>query len=937
MKALRILFLLLLLSSLSFAQESQTFLALKSTGVEDFIKQHPEYDGRGTIIIVLDTGVDMGIDGLVKTSTGQVKVIDVQDFTGEGDMQFYPADKRTDDGKTILENLDKKFSVKADLEKLIPSADKNYFIGAFPEKHLINSNSGSADLNGNGSTDDVYYFIAYKTTDEYWVVYFDLNGNGDVSDERPIRNYKENFDAFSVERAKGLAPFTMALNIFPEENKVVFFFDDGSHGTHCAGIAAGFNIGEVGLNGVAPGANIIALKIGHNNFPGGATVNESMKKAYVYADKISRERKEPCIVSMSYGIGSEIEDHSEMENFLAKLLKENPYLYVSVSNGNEGPGISSSGLPASSNYVFSSGAVLAKEVARDNYGNELPNDVILHFSSRGGEVSKPDVVSPGAATSTVPNFTPGDKFWGTSMACPYSAGVMSLILSAAQKEFSDIKIPSQLLYKIIRESATYWNQYTVLDQGGGFINVINAYDLMRKFLKNGEHKKFETYSINSFAPNQADNKANNLYIRDGSFLTGDEVFSFNIKRENSINSDKFYRTYNLKTDADWLKLIQKKIYIRNDQQAVVNVKLDKTKLKLPGLYTAKIVAVRDDASSFPEFDMLATVVIPYEFNSSNNYKMIWKGETVQQGMIKRYFVKLPAGQNSMKIVLSRDKMSKKYARCRYFLHNNDGIQVDVSKVLYSVNNDEKVENVYYDLTPGIYEIIVDGFFLASEPSVYNLEVEFRSISRLSSEPLTSDNSSIEVVNYFNEARTYNLSGEIFGLRKNYYVKVDGNGTQKILFTLRKGERSKEFSFTLTKEDFNRVTDFSFQISDSTGKALSKNALSYRNGGSVSVDLPEGKDSANFTLELIPAFVNKELEAKVLVEELTYLPSPLKIDVKSAGQNSVTLYPNNIKTLDVKFVKPEMKNSEDGFGFGKIYFKSSSNNNTEYELPINFKY
>ncbi|GIV46317.1 MAG: hypothetical protein KatS3mg036_1135 [Ignavibacterium sp.] len=937
MKALKILFILLFLSSFTFAQESQTFLALKSTGVEDFIKQHPEYDGRGTIIIVLDTGVDIGIDGLVKTSTGQVKVIDVQDFTGEGDMQFYPAEKRTENGKTIFENSDKKFSVKVDLEKLLPPSDNNYFIGAFPEKHLINSNSGSADLNGNGSTDDVYYFIVYKTSNDNWVVYFDLNGNGDVSDEKPLRNYKENFDAFTVERVKGLAPFTMALNIFPEENKVVFFFDDGSHGTHCAGIAAGYNIGEVGLNGVAPGANIIALKIGHNNFPGGATVNESMKKAYLYADKLSRERKEPCIVSMSYGIGSEIENRSEMENFLAKLLKENPYLYVSVSNGNEGPGISSSGLPASSNYVFSSGAVLAKEVARDNYGNELPNDVILHFSSRGGEVSKPDVVSPGAATSTVPNFTPGDRFWGTSMACPYSAGVMSLLLSAAQKEFPDVKIPAQLLYKIIRESATYWNQYTVLDQGGGFINVINAYDLMRKFLKNGEHKKFETYTINSFAPNQPDNKANNLYIRDGSFLTTDEVFTFNIKRENSINSDKFYRTYNLKTDADWLKLIQKKIYIRNDQSAVVNVKLDKTKLKLPGLYTAKIIATRDDASSFPEFDMLATIVIPYEFNSSNNYKMIWKDETVQQGMIKRYFIKIPAGQNSMKIVLSRDKISKKYARCRYFLHNNDGIQVDVSKVLYSVNNDEKVENVYYDLTPGIYEIVVDGFFLASEPSVYNLEVEFSSISRLSSEPLTSDNSSIEVVNYFNEAKTYNLSGDLFGFRKNYFIKVDGNGTTKIPFTLIKGEKTKEFSFTLTKEDFNKVTDFSFQILDSSGKAMSKNALSYRSGGNVSVNLPDGKDSANYVLELVPAFISKDLNANVSVEELTYLSAPIKLDVKSAGRNSITLYPNNIKTLDVKFVKPEMNYSDDSFGFGKIYFKSTSTNNTEYELPINFKY
>jgi tripeptidyl-peptidase-2 len=933
----RLLVVFLLFTAISFSQEQQTFLSLKNTGVAEFLSQHPEYDGRGTIVIILDTGVDFGVDGLVKTSTGAVKVIDVQDFTGEGDIPYYEADVETKDDTTYLVNEEHKFSVKADVTKFLKSADDKYFIGAFPEKHLINSGSGAADLNGNGSTDDVYYFAAYKTAEGYWVVYFDLNGNGDLSDENPIRTYKEKFDSFTIKREKGLPPFTMALNIFPDENKVVFFFDDGSHGTHCAGIATGYNIGGVGLNGVAPGANVIGLKIGNNNYPGGATVNESMKRAYQYADKISKEKKEPCIVSMSFGIGSEIEGKSEMEDFLADLLKKNPYLYVSLSNGNEGPGISTAGLPSSSSYALSSGAVLPQEVARDNYGSELPHDIILHFSSRGGEVSKPDIVSPGAATSTVPNFSRGDKFWGTSMACPYSAGVLSLLLSAAQKEFPDTKIPSQLLFTIVRESATYWKQYTVLDQGSGYINVLSAYELMKKYLKNGEEKKFETYTTSSFAPNQPDNRASNLYIRDGSFLTGDEVFSYMVKRENSIKKDKFYRTYNLKTDADWLKLIQKKTYIRNNQPATVNVKLDKSKMVDPGLYTAKISATRDDASAFPEFNMLATVVIPYEFNSSNDYKMMWKDEVVQAGMIKRYFIRIPAGQTTMKVVLSRDPVSKKYSRCRYFLHNNDGEQIDVSSVLYSVNNDEKVQNNYYNLTPGVYELVVDGFFLATESSTYNLEVEFSSCDRINDHKLTEDDSRINLVNYFDDPDTYNMSGELLGIRNSYVVKVNGSSTYKMPFIIRKGEKSKEFSFTLTMEDFGKVTDFAFQILDEKGKAVSKGGLTYRTGGNVSVDMPADKDSAQYTLELVPAFVSKDLSANVSVDEFTYLPSPINLDVKSAGKNTILLFPENAKTVDVQFVKPEINIQDGAVGFGKIYFKSPSDDKTEYELPIYFKY
>lgn len=933
----RLLLFVLLISSITFGQELQTFLSLKNTGVAEFLSQHPEYDGRGTIVIILDTGVDLGVDGLIKTSTGAVKVIDVQDFTGEGDIPFYPAQIESKDDTTYLVNEEMKYSVKADISKFIKSADDKYFIGAFPEKHLLNSGSGAADLNGNGNTDDVYYFTTYKTVDGYWVVYFDLNGNGDLSDEKPIRTYKENYDSFTIKREKGLPPFTMALNIFPEENKVVFFFDDGGHGTHCAGIATGFDIGGVGLNGVAPGANVIGLKLGNNNFPGGATVNESMKKAYLYADKISKERKEPCIVSMSFGIGSEVEGKSEMESFLADLLKKNPYLYVSLSNGNEGPGISTTGLPSASSYAISSGAVLAQEVARDNYGSELPGDIILHFSSRGGEVSKPDVVSPGAATSTVPNFSRGDKLWGTSMACPYTSGVLALLLSSAQKEFPDVKIPSQLLFKIIRQSATYWKQYTVLDQGGGYINVPRAYDLMQKYLKNGEQNKLETYSVSSFAPNQPDNRAHNLYIRDGSFLTGDETFGYMIKRENFLKSDKFYRTYNLKTDADWLKLVQKKTYIRNDQSAMVNVKLEKSKLVNPGLYTAKIIATRDDGSAFPEFDMLATIVIPYNFNSSNDYKMMWKDEVVQAGMLKRYFIKIPAGQTTMKITLSRDPMSKKYSRCRYFLHNNDGMQVDVSNVLYSVNNDERVENNYYNITPGVYELVVDGFFLATESSTYNLAVEFSSCQRLNDRDLTEDDSRVDLINYFNNPATYNLSGELLGIKNSFVVNVNGEGTTKIPFVIKKGEKSKTFSFKLSRQDFGKVTDFAFQILDDNGKAVSKGGLSYRTGGDVSVDMPADKDSANYTLELIPAFVSKDLSANVFVDEFIFLTDPINIDVKDAGKNSVALYPNNIKTLDVKFVKPELSNSVKGKGFGKVYFKSPSTGKTEYELPIYFKY
>ncbi len=369
-----IITLCLLVSAFVYGQDStQTFLDLNPTGVSEFLSLHPEYDGRGTIIFILDTGVDMGIAGLEKTSTGETKVIDVRDFTGEGDIPIYEADE--DDGNFV--NEDKGYSVKG--ADKIKASDTEYYIGVLTEKQLINSNSGSADLNGDGDTDDKYYMVTFKDKSGDWETYFDINGNGDLSDDQPVKDYDKDQQDFHIKTAASLAPLTFAINVYPDEKKISLFFDDGFHGTHVAGIAAGYMIDGSTINGVAPGAKVIGLKLGNNLFTGGATVTESMKKAYLYADRISKERKEPCIVNMSFGIGAEIEGKAEMEDLITKLMKENPYLYICVANGNEGPSVSSQGLPSSADYVFSSGAVLTKNIGRDLYGARLTHDIILDF------------------------------------------------------------------------------------------------------------------------------------------------------------------------------------------------------------------------------------------------------------------------------------------------------------------------------------------------------------------------------------------------------------------------------------------------------------------------------------------------------------------------------------------------------------------------------
>jgi len=160
LKKLAVLFFL---ASVLFAQElSQTFISLKNTGVEEFLINHPEYDGRGTIIFVLDTGIDIGISGLLKTSNGEDKVIDVQDFTKQGDIKFYPAEKEVSESKVAFASKDKKLSVSSSVELKYNSLNDKYFIGVLSENIWMNSGSGVRDINGNKKTDDQFLLLTKR-------------------------------------------------------------------------------------------------------------------------------------------------------------------------------------------------------------------------------------------------------------------------------------------------------------------------------------------------------------------------------------------------------------------------------------------------------------------------------------------------------------------------------------------------------------------------------------------------------------------------------------------------------------------------------------------------------------------------------------------------------------------------------------------------------
>jgi len=203
-------------------------------------------------------------------------------------------------------------------------------------------------------------------------------------------------------------------------------YDDGpsgGHGTHVAGIIGG---GGGSDNGVAPGVDLVALRVFDDAGAGYFSWVENALN-WIHDNKNSFENPITA-VNLSLGVASwnsdAIPNWANLEDEFAHLEADG--IFIAVSAGNSFTSFNTPGLsyPAASPYVIPVASV-------DDSG------LLSYFSQRNARV----IAAPGRGIiSTVPDYAGNNNgivddyasFSGTSMAAPYVAGASVLIREAME-------------------------------------------------------------------------------------------------------------------------------------------------------------------------------------------------------------------------------------------------------------------------------------------------------------------------------------------------------------------------------------------------------------------------------------------------------------------------------------------------------------------------
>ncbi|WP_035844545.1 S8 family serine peptidase [Kitasatospora azatica] len=643
-------------------------------GAVDFVKRHPEADGRGVTIGILDSGVDLAHPALQWTTTGERKIVDWVTETDpliDGDGTWLPM---------LTDVSGPSFGYKG---RTYTAPAGNYKIALFKESVTLGGDE-AGDLNRNGTTTDSWAVLYDPATGKVRV---DLNDNADFTDDQAMSSYKESNQVghFGTVDARSPIAKTVPFTIETRKNvdlspvggpwvgKHADFVNIGlvasEHGTHVAGITAANGLFGGRMTGAAPGAKIISARACVFGPGCSATaLTEGM------ADLALNHGVD--VINMSIGGLPVLNDGNSARSRLYTQIIEQTGVQLVISAGNDGPGLNSIGDPGLASKVISVGAAISRETWASNYGAKSAEDYgLFTFSSRGPREDggfTPTLVAPGSSVNTIPTWEPGASFpaagyelppgygmlQGTSMASPQATGATALLISAAKEDNryakgSDDRVSSTplALRNALTSSARWLPGYQAAEQGAGLIDVNAAWH----YLENGAGDVHE-YTVKAPATSvlspylATPGFGAGVYDRAPAAAGGPavgkrSVYDVTITRTTGDPDAITHRLTIAGDDGTWAIQGGRKVDLPLNQPVTVKVAATP---KSAGLHSAILRVDDEDTLGIDQQIMLTSIV--GQALSAPDFQSGFSG-SVARSRVERHFITVPEGAKTLAVNL----------------------------------------------------------------------------------------------------------------------------------------------------------------------------------------------------------------------------------------------------------------------------------------------
>jgi subtilisin family serine protease len=269
------------------------YMPVGETGAAAFTAANPSYDGRGTTIGIIDSGVDLAHPALQKTTTGETKITDWVTYTEPRfDAVGRQRRRRPDLGPHVGAGVGPAFAVKGQgLHR--------------PSRHVpvrnvdeANPNLGGEvgnNLNRDGDKTDVYGLLWDTAAD---TVRVDRDSDGDFVEEPALGSFTRTKQSSLLGTDD---PATAVVEAMPyviqtdgKAKAVNLGIVSGAHGSHVAGITAANGMFGGAVSGAAPGAKLVSVRV--CLFVGGCTAH-ALIEGMTYAAKTANVD----VINMSIG------------------------------------------------------------------------------------------------------------------------------------------------------------------------------------------------------------------------------------------------------------------------------------------------------------------------------------------------------------------------------------------------------------------------------------------------------------------------------------------------------------------------------------------------------------------------------------------------------------------------------------------------------------